>query len=173
VAGPPGGARPAPGGSALELLGGGPAAEAAWYARATRGELRPVGWDTVGAEVVLPAIARDLEGTPLAGDATPLEALPRLVREADAVWRGASRGVNLLSPATQARQGRRLVAAWLTAALARRGFALEVRPGAARVLRRGDEAVEPSPLVEALAAGTFAEADGLAACRRWERPAAT
>ncbi|HET9554577.1 MAG TPA: hypothetical protein VFP50_16550, partial [Anaeromyxobacteraceae bacterium] len=154
------------------LLGGEAAAEAAWYARATRGELRPTSWDAAGAEVVLPAIAIDLEGTRLAGDGPPLEALPGLVRDAEELWRRSARGVNLLSPATQARQGRRLVAAWLTGALARRGFALEVRPGATRVLRRGGEAVEPGPLVEALAAGALSEADCLEACRRWEGPAA-
>jgi Zn-dependent protease with chaperone function len=171
--GPPG----APG-SALALLGGEEAAETAWYERAAVGgldSLKRLGWDEVGTAVVLPGIAEALAQTALPAAAHPLSALPALVRDAEGVWRTAVRGVNLLSPASRRRQGLRLLADWLADALARRGFALEVGPGAPPRLRRGDEAVEPRRVVEGLASGEWDEARYLAACAAWEAgaPAAT
>jgi Zn-dependent protease with chaperone function len=156
---------------AMSLLGGEIAAETAWYERAATGgldALRSLGWDEVGAAVLLPGLAEALAETPLAAAGHPLPALPALVRDAEGVWRGAVRGVNVLSPATRRREGLRLLADWLTDALARRGFALEARPGAARRLRRGDLVVEPGRVVEALASGAWDEARYLEACAAWE-----
>jgi len=161
-----------PGPGCLELLGGAETAEAAWAARAFSVPPQVVGWDEVGAHTLLPALAAELAGSPLDPDLTPPDALPRLVREADALWSALGRGVNLLSPAARRAAGLRALRGFLALSLARRGFAPEVRPGAELVLCRGRDVVAPGRVVAALAEGTLRGDAYLAACAGWERPAA-
>jgi hypothetical protein len=156
------------GASCLHLLGGEEGAERAFYERFTTEPLPPVRWDDLGREVLAPALTKTFAGGPLDPARTSLRELPRLVREAGALWDRSRGGVNILSPAARLRQGRRLLADWLVAALAARGFVPEVRPGAKLVSRRGEEEVAPAELVEALAAGEMSEAEVLEACERWD-----
>jgi Zn-dependent protease with chaperone function len=162
-------ARPREGADCLALLGGEVAAEDAWYRRAVSGPpLRAVGWDDVGDAVLLPALTEALKGGPLDPARLALDALPELVRDAAGVWSSAGRGVNLMSPATRAREGRRLLAEALAAALGARGFRAVVAPGAPVVLRRGEAEVDPAAAVEALREGRLSAEAWRAQVRGWE-----
>lgn len=154
-----------PGPGCLELLGGEAAAEDAWIARFTRGELAPVAWEDIAERTLLPQIAQRLAGSALSPRQTPPQALPALLSEGGALWdRLRPTGLDLLSPEGKRRRARELLADWLAAALEQRGFQGERRPGGNLRLSRGGEVVEPQELIEQLVSGRMPTAQYLAWC---------
>jgi Zn-dependent protease with chaperone function len=158
----------------LDLLGGPEAAEDAWFERAVEGPpLARLTWEQVGPERLLPGLLERFTAGPLDPRRAPLARLPELVADAEAVWDALrSPGLNLLSPAAKRRQGERTLGDWLAAALFVRGFAPEVRPGAALRLRRGAEEVVPAEVVEALVRGGGEGEAYRRRCEAWEAPQA-
>jgi hypothetical protein len=122
--------------------------------------------------VILPDLHQSCTGTPLDPSRFPLQAVPATIERAGELWRSLSRGVNLLSPATRERAGRRAVVEALVVALARRGFAAELRPGADLTLRRGSLAVVPARVVAELADGTLGPERYRELCQAWETESA-
>jgi Zn-dependent protease with chaperone function len=154
----------------LHLLGGVDVAERAFYERFTTGPLPAFRWDDLGRDLLAPAIAKALSGGPLDPHRSPLTDLPRHVADAEGIRDRLGRGgVSFLSPEAKRREGRRIVADWLTAALAARGFTPEVRPGEELVVRRDGAELEPARIVEDLARGALSEAEWRSACGAWER----
>jgi Zn-dependent protease with chaperone function len=141
----------------LDLLGGAAAAEDAWYALVTNGKLARVSWDEAYAKIVLPRMAERIAKTGL--DKLPLDALPSLLADADALWeRIREQGISLLSREGKRQRLRFVLAEWLSVSLSKRGFAVQARPGGPLTLRRGEEAVEPASLIERLASGALTAA---------------
>lgn len=161
-----------PPGSCLDLLGGEAAAEDAWYQRAVSGQLTARTWEAVGPEAVLPAL-RARHGQ-AAGQGEPdLSRLPALVARSDEVWAQVRPpGPSVLSPRSARQEGQRVLAGWLAATLSERGFELELRPGAALLLRRGELEVVPEEVVAGLASGELSAVGYAQEAARWSDSAA-
>jgi Zn-dependent protease with chaperone function len=155
----------------LDLLGGERAAEAAWYQRATRGELVTLDWDEVGPKLLLPKLLEDFAEASINPSTTALSTLPDKVRDAEGFWnRLRTPGVSLLSPAAQRRRGELVLGQWLAAALFARGFFPEVRPGAHLRLSRGATSIVPAEVVQELAQGVLSSAEFRIRSATWEAP---
>jgi Zn-dependent protease with chaperone function len=146
----------------LELLGGEAGAEDAFYAQMTQGELVRLGWEEIGEKVILPEIAKQLEGSSLDPRRTSMSDLPELLREGPALWdRIRPAGIDILSPEAKRQRARHLLVQWLAATLAERGFRPEFRPGANLRVSRDGDSVEPAAVVEQVATGLGAGAQSL------------
>ncbi|HET9157057.1 MAG TPA: M48 family metalloprotease [Myxococcaceae bacterium] len=157
------------GSGCLDLLGGEQGAETLFYARATRGKLREVGWADVGRDVLAPAeVERFAEG-PLALERVGPRELPRLLADWSSLAQSLSGGgPSFLSPAAERTRVHHLLERWLTAALIKRDFVPTLEPGAAMTLSRGSETVDPAVVLLALIEGRLSASEYLARCQRWD-----
>jgi len=106
--------------------------------------LRPVSWPDVGIEVQVPYWEARVrrEAQLLAGQT--VANIPQLMLPGD--WDAGARRTRLVT-----------IGAALAVALVGSGWTLETLPGAARVLHRGADRVEPFGIVEDLSAGKLTE----------------
>ncbi|WP_342376194.1 M48 family metallopeptidase [Myxococcus stipitatus] len=157
----------------VELLGGEREAESAWVERSIRGTLVSFHWEEVAEKVISPGMQKGWAGSDLDPKRMPLDALPGLLKEGEALWnRVRPPGIDVLSPEGKRQQVRRMLVGWLGTALVHRGFIPEVRPGANLRLVLGDISVEPASILRRLSSGELSEADYRAACELMEEAAA-
>jgi len=156
----------------LGLLGGAAAAEEVFYRTLVLRDTAAVSWEQIGERFIAPSLTGTFAGAALDPASTPLEQLPALLDDPEALWDGlrGGHGINILSPAAKRQRVARLLADWLAASLLHHGYALVHAPGAPPLLRRGAIELDPAAIVDSLITHTLTPQAYNTHCATWTAP---
>jgi hypothetical protein len=146
--------------SCAELLGGEERIEAMWYQRIGARDWPALDWDAFGDAMLRARILERFAGSGMAPDKMPLAQLPAAAQSLDEWWaRLKPDGPSFLSPEGQRKYVLNVLREWIIANLCQAGFALKARPGAALVLERDGETVDPAALLASACEGRLYASD--------------
>ncbi|MCU6435711.1 M48 family metallopeptidase [Undibacterium sp. Jales W-56] len=140
----------------MHLLGGEKATEDAWYLLFDQSKLSAADWDSFAEKVLQTQIQQRFAGSWMDPRQLPFTELVQMAQRPEDSWEKLQPGgVSFLSPQGKRNHVLEILEDWITACLIHRGFSARLVPGQALTMLRGDQAVQPTELLQSALTGSL------------------